>query len=159
MTSLNLRPNGLKLSRFDVTTPFEDSGRATPLRLVTPIRTVAIRLFTQAARGLWLLLFFGCLLSSPCRGQNLDPFGSPTTPTPTTTDPGAFTPSPASSSTTPLTDAHPVVSSLRNNPPRTPVEIGKAILYMKRIERWKEAARYLEELAGASVRKLHRVPA
>lgn len=109
------------------------------------------RFTIQHVYGLVVSCFVSCFLVLPGLSQTSDPFGTPTTATPAATDPGALAPLPTSSSTTPLTDSHPVVSSLRNNPPRTPVEIGKAILYMKRIERWKEAARYLDELAKQNI--------
>ncbi len=98
-----------------------------------------------------LLSVFCSLSISQSPAQTNDPFGSPAGPTTDLTTPGMIAPSIGSASSLPLTDPHPVVSSLRNNPPRTPVEIGKAILYMKRIERWKEAAYYLDELAKQNV--------
>jgi CheY-like chemotaxis protein len=94
--------------------------------------------------------------SCQCHGQANQPFGSPAD----LATPGTIAPPVGSTSSLPLTDPHPVVASLRSNPPRTPVEIGKAILYMKRIERWKEAAYYLDELAkqnmdaGAAVKTI-----
>lgn len=44
-------------------------------------------------------------------------------------------------------DRNIVVQSLRRNPPQTAVEVSRAILYMHRIERWDEVARYLDQLA------------
>ncbi len=41
-------------------------------------------------------------------------------------------------------DDHLVVQSLRQRPPRTPSEYGRAMLYLRRIERWGEMARLLD---------------
>lgn len=44
-----------------------------------------------------------------------------------------------------------VVESLRARPPRTAIEVGRAVLYMARIERWDEAGRYLDQLGKAPI--------
>jgi CheY-like chemotaxis protein len=48
-------------------------------------------------------------------------------------------------------DSHAVVRSLRNRPPQTEIEISRAILYMTRIERWDEVARYLDQLGKLAI--------
>jgi CheY-like chemotaxis protein len=119
---------------------------------VEPYRSMTYPGRSVPCIGCFLPLYFvSCWLALPGFAQVDNPFGSSATPAPSLSAPASSASGLTASSATPLTDPHPVVSSLRNNPPQTPVEIGKAILFMKRIERWQEAARYLDELAKRNI--------
>ncbi len=41
---------------------------------------------------------------------------------------------------------HPVVSSIKRNPPRSPVETARAILYLSRINQWKELGVFVDQI-------------
>jgi CheY-like chemotaxis protein len=95
-----------------------------------------------------MLLLSGCVYL-PVWGQAEDPFGTGAAPTVAEPlSPLATTDSETGlTATTPRTeDSSAVVQSLRASPPQTPVEYGRAILYLSRIERWEEIGGYLERL-------------
>jgi CheY-like chemotaxis protein len=41
---------------------------------------------------------------------------------------------------------HPVVSSIKRNPPRSPIETARAILYLSRINQWKELGVFVDQI-------------
>ncbi len=81
-------------------------------------------------------------------GQVEDVFGAPpAAAAPATVDQAAAVPPNDSSNASALREEHVVVQGLRQSPPETPFEIGRAILYMVRIGRMDEVGKYLDQLA------------
>ncbi len=95
---------------------------------------------------------FFCVCDHRCFAQGDDPFGSPSpsSPAPSTTAMPSVPITPDNTAALPPDD-NAVVKSLRSDPPRTPLELGRAVLYMSRIQRWKEAGRYLDLLMKADI--------
>ncbi len=46
---------------------------------------------------------------------------------------------------------HPIVQSIRDDPPKTAASYAKALLYLSRIEQWEELGRYLDEMANLKI--------
>ncbi len=94
----------------------------------------------------WLALPIECFAQTDGIFGGTEPapsgFGEPVAPTVSNS---------TGSTASALEDSHVVVRSLRRNPPQSEIEISRAILYMTRIERWDEVARYLDHLAKRSI--------
>jgi CheY-like chemotaxis protein len=104
---------------------------------------------TPATLPMLFLVAVVCGVGLPSAFAKQDPFtGEPVAES--TTESADVTAPVASAGKLPPND-HPIVQSIREDPPKTPSAYAKAILYLSRIEQWDELGRYLDEMAQLKV--------